>query len=119
MWTTSAIALAGATILGLFMLSLVVARRDTFDEIRDLYDLRVVRRAARSLGQFGLGTLMWLTAYIAVMIPVIQTMGGFSSCLGAGPTRDRHVSACPSGGAVNTGAMRTTYPTAAAISVFR
>lgn len=75
MWTTTSVALAGASILGFFVVSLVVAKRDTVDELRILYDLRVIRRAARSLGRFSLGTLMWLTAYIAVMIPIIQSMG--------------------------------------------
>ncbi|WP_442511538.1 hypothetical protein SH528x_003219 [Novipirellula sp. SH528] len=72
MWNTSAVTLAGATVVGLVVLSLVLAKSDTVDEFQNLFDIRIIRRASRSLGRFGLGSVMWLTTYIAVMIPLIQ-----------------------------------------------
>lgn len=75
MWHVWAIALAGVTIFGLFLISLVFARRDTADELRVLFDTRAVRRALLSWRRFGIRTLMWLTAGTAAVIVGVQALG--------------------------------------------
>lgn len=75
MWHVWAIALAGVTVFGLFLISLVFARRDTADELRVLFDFRAVRRSLLSSRRFGIRTLMWLTAGTAVMIVGVQSLG--------------------------------------------
>lgn len=75
MWNTSAVTLAAVTAFGLFAISFVLAKRETVDELRNLFDIRLVRRSARSMRRFRIGTLIWLTTYGAVIIAVIQRMG--------------------------------------------
>jgi len=73
MWNQPALLLIFLTAVGLFFVSLLLAKRETVDELRYLFDRRILGRAARSAVRFRIGTLLWLTTYVAVVIPTFQT----------------------------------------------
>jgi 4-hydroxybenzoate polyprenyltransferase len=73
MWNAYAVTLAGTTILVLLAASLIFSTRETLAGVRDLFDMRFIRRAFRNARRFRIGTLLWFTGFIALSVGVFRT----------------------------------------------
>ncbi|WP_235952370.1 hypothetical protein [Crateriforma spongiae] len=73
MWNAYAVTLAGTSILALLLLSAIFSTRETIVGLRDLFDIRILRRAFRDGRRFRISTMLWLTGFIAISIAVFQT----------------------------------------------
>jgi len=76
MWNIWAITFIAIMGLALFSSSLFLAKRETLDELTDFFDVRAFRQSLKSIRRFGFSAFIWLSAYVAVVISVLQAHGG-------------------------------------------
>ncbi|KAA5541917.1 hypothetical protein FYK55_17120 [Roseiconus nitratireducens] len=73
MWNAYAITLAGASISLLLVVSLLLAFSDTITSLRDLFDPRILRRALRDAKRMRIGSMLWLTGYVAISFAIYSS----------------------------------------------